>query len=171
MMSLLIPQWSLKRWVRIHPNSSNILISNIAITDTSNALLRGELSAIETYTQVIGKFGPDAGKSNLEGIRADHVANAETLRKMIGESGDQPATRSGLWGSFAATVEGIATLLGESPSLMVLKQGEEHGIRKYEKALDDDEVSDTVKDLIRDKLLPAQEEHLAELARCKMDVA
>lgn len=145
--------------------------SNETITDTCNALLRGELSAIETYNQVIEKFGPDAGESTLEGIRADHVANAESLRGLVGECGEKPATSSGPWGSFATTVEGVATLFGESPALMVLQQGEEHGIRQYEKALDDDELSETVKDLIRDTFLPMQREHLVELQRCKMDAA
>jgi hypothetical protein len=141
--------------------------SNTTITNTCNALLRGELSAIETYTQAIEKFGPDAGGSPLEGIRADHAANAELLRKLVGECGEEPATSSGPWGSFATTVEGVATLFGESPALMVLQQGEEHGIRQYEKALEDVELSQPVKDLILDTLLPAQRKHLVELERCR----
>ena len=141
--------------------------SNETITDTCNALLRGELSAIETYTQAIEKFGTTGGNSSLEDIRADHVVNAESLRELVGECGDEPATSSGPWGTFATTVEGVATLLGESPALMVLKQGEEHGIRKYEEALDDDDLSEDVKELIRYTLLPAQRKHLVELERCK----
>jgi hypothetical protein len=54
---------------------------------------------------------------------------------------------------------------------MALQQGEEHGIRQYERALDDDGLSETVKDLIRDTLLPAQREHLVQLGRCKMNAA
>ena len=145
--------------------------SNESITDTCNKLLRGELSAIETYTQAIDKFAPDAGGSPLEGIRADHVANAGSLRKLVGECGEEPATSSGPWGSFATTVEGVATLLGESPALMILQQGEEHGIREYEEALDDDDLSESVKDLIRETLLPAQREHLVTLERCKTNAA
>lgn len=145
--------------------------TNEAITDTCNALLRGEISAIETYTQAIEKFGSDAGEHTLKGIRADHVANAESLRSLVGECGEGPATSSGPWGTFATSVEGVATLFGKSPALMVLQQGEEHGIRQYEQALDDDELSETVKDLIRHTLLPSQREHLAELERCKTDAA
>ncbi|MFA9221665.1 MAG: DUF2383 domain-containing protein, partial [Sediminibacterium sp.] len=106
--------------------------SNETITDTCNAMLRGELSAIETYTQAIEKFGQDAGYSTLEAIRANHVANAESLRKLVGKFGEAPATSSGVWGTFATSVEGVATMLGKSPALLVLKQGEEHGISQYE---------------------------------------
>lgn len=145
--------------------------TNDTITDTCNSLLRGELSAIETYTQAIEKFGPITGDSPLEGIRADHVTNAESLRKLVGECGDKPATSSGPWGTFATTVEGVATLLGESPALMVLKQGEEHGIREYQEALDDDDLSEDVKELIRETLLPAQRDHLVKLEQIKTNVS
>lgn len=140
-------------------------------THTYNALLRGELSAIETYTQAIEKFGTSEGQGPLESIRANHVANTESLRKLVGESGEEPATSSGAWGTFATSVEGVATLLGKSPALLVLQQGEEHGIRQYEEALKDEDLSEAVKNLIRDTLLPAQREHLATLELCKMNAA
>jgi len=62
-------------------------------------------------------------------------------------------------------------LLGESPALTILQQGEQHGINEYEQALDDDDLSESVKDLIRDTLLPAQREHLVILERCKTNAA
>lgn len=141
--------------------------ANETITDACNALLRGELSAIETYTQAIEKFPAIAGVNTLEGIRADHVANADSLRKLVRKCCVETATSSGPWGTFATTIEGVATLLGESPALMVLQQGEEHGIRQYEEALDDDDLSEDIKNLIRDTLLPAQRKHLVELEQCQ----
>jgi hypothetical protein len=145
--------------------------SNETITDTCNALLRGELSATETYTQAIKKFGTSEGQGPLEGIRADHVANAESLRKLVGECGEAPATSSGAWGTFATSVEGFATFLGKSPAMLVLQQGEEHGISQYEEALEDGELSEAVKNLIRNTLLPAQRKHLAALERCNTNAA
>ncbi len=153
------------------PRRKHIMNSNETITDTCNALLRGELSAIETYDQVIDKFGQIGDESPLEAIRADHVANAESLRELVGDCGEEPATSSGVWGTFATTVEGAATLLGESPALAVLQQGEEHGIRQYEKALEDEDLSEDVKTLIRDTLLPTQRVHLVELEQCKTNAA
>ena len=170
MISPFLLSLSLRRWIQAHPNSSNTLISKVANTNTCNALLRGELSAIETYTKVIDKFGPGAGNNNLTGIRANHVANAESLRQFVGECGDEPATRSGLWGSFAVTLEGVAAIFGETPALMILKQGEEHGIRKYMEALDN-ELSESFKDLVRDRILPTQRKHLVELVDLNMKKA
>lgn len=140
---------------------------NDTITTTCNALLRGELSAIETYTQAIKKFGDSTGDSILESIREDHEASADALREVIGESGEAAITSSGPWGTFATAVEGVATLFGESPALVALQHGEVHGISEYEKALEDEDLDESVKWLIRDELLPALREHLVELERCK----
>lgn len=140
-------------------------------TDTCNALLRGELSAIETYTQAIEKFADTSVDSPLGRIRTDHEASAASLRELIGECGGDYATSSGPWGSFATAVEGVATLFGESPALTILQQGEEHGISEYEDALADDDLDMSVKQLIREELLPAQRAHLVALERCKSGVA
>jgi hypothetical protein len=144
---------------------------NDTITSTCNALLRGELSAIETYTQAIKKFGDSTGDSILESIREDHEASADALREVIGESGEVATTSSGPWGTFATAVEGVATLFGESPALVALQHGEVHGISEYEKALEDEDLDESVKWLIRDELLPALREHLVELERCKSMVS
>lgn len=139
-------------------------------TATCNELLRGELSAIETYTQAIEKFAGESADSPLERIRADHEASAASLRGIIGEFGEQPATSSGPWGTFATTVEGVASLFGESPALVALQHGEVHGISEYEKALDDPELTESTKNLIRAELLPALRAHLVDLERCKAQV-
>ncbi len=141
------------------------------INKTCNELLRGELSAIETYTQAIEKFASNSGDGPLERIRSDHESSAASLRALIGELGDEPDTGSGAWGGFANAVEGAATLLGESPALMILQRGEEHGISEYEEALADENLDESVKELIRDELLPAQRNHLIELERCKTQAA
>lgn len=175
MISPHILPWPLRQWAKYSLNNNQFthktMNSNETITDTCNAMLRGELSAIEAYTQVIEKFLPGAGSFTLEGIRADHMSNAELLRHLVGKFGEKPATSSGPWGSFATAVEGVAGLFGEGTALMALQQGEEHGIRQYERALEDDGLSETVKDLIRDTLLPAQREHLVKLGRYKVDAA
>jgi rubrerythrin len=144
---------------------------NDTIISTIHALLRGELSAIETYTQAIKKFGNNTGDSILESIREDHEASADALREVIGESGEAAITSSGPWGTFATAVEGVATLFGESPALVALQHGEVHGISEYEKALEDEDLDESVKWLIRDELLPALREHLVELERCKSMVS
>lgn len=138
-----------------------------SVSATCNSLLRGELSAIETYTQAIEKYGDNTGDSILESIRDDHESSAAALREIIGDKGKEAVTSSGPWGTFANAVEGVASLFGESPALVILQHGEIHGISEYEKALDDEDLDESVKWLIRDELLPALRDHLVELERCK----
>lgn len=44
--------------------------------------------------------------------------------------------------------------------LSALLQGEEHGIKEYQAALQDKKVSLELKEVIRTKLLPAQQAHI-----------
>ena len=135
--------------------------------DVCNSLLRGELSAIETYTQAIAKFDSDPARPVLEDIRFDHEASASRLRDHIAEMGAEAATDSGAWGEFAKAVEGSAKIFGESAALAALMKGEEHGIDEYEEALRNREVMDEIKTVIRSRLLPALSEHVATLQRLK----
>lgn len=162
--------WSLAQWINnFRLTNYNIMIMNTNETnkETCNAMLRGELSAIETYTQAIEKFGTDVGISYLTDIHASHVANEESLRHLAEKCGAEPVTSSGPWGTFATSVEGVATLLGKAATLLALRQGEEHGVNQYEKALEDQSLSQNIRDFIKYTLLPAQTEHLIQLDLCK----
>lgn len=133
--------------------------------DACNELLRGEISAVETYTRAIEKFGAADEDGMLIRIRADHEETVRELRKLVMEAGGEPSQGSGPWGGFAKAVEGTATLLGETPALKVLQEGEEHGLKEYRDALDDPEVSPDLKALIRDELIPGLNDHIIELQR------
>lgn len=135
--------------------------------DVCNSLLRGELSAVETYNQAIAKFGSDPERRALEGIRAEHQRSVSRLREHLIDMGATPASDSGAWGSFAKAVEGTAKLLGESPALKALEEGEEHGIDEYEEALRNPDVMSEIKTVIRAELLPALSNHIAALARLR----
>lgn len=128
-----------------------------------NKLLRGELSAIETYSQAMEKFASDPENAMLEQIRLEHGENAEVLREHLSEMGAVPDADSGAWGSFAKAIEGTAKLLGESAALTALIEGEQHGIREYEEALDNPGVMEEAKTIIRGVLLPCQFDHVATL--------
>lgn len=135
--------------------------------EACNTMLRGEMSAVETYTQAIEKFGADPSSVFLAGIRASHAANLESLRQIASKSGAEPVTSSGPWGTFATSVEGVATMLGKSAALLALKQGEEHGINQYELAVENESLNEQVRDFISNTLLPAQKEHLLQLEYCR----
>lgn len=133
--------------------------------DTLNALLRGELAATETYQQALAKVGNEAGGADLRRIHAEHRDAANSLRKHVHIFEDRPDQGSGAWGAFAKAVEGVAKLFGSTAALKALKEGEEHGRNAYENALEDPEVSEFVKALISQKLLPQTREHIATLDR------
>ena len=131
--------------------------------DIFNTLLRGEISAVETYTQAIETFDIDGTDTALQRIREDHQQNVFELNKFITEANAEPSNDSGTWGGFTQALEGVATLLGESPALKILQIGEEHGISQYESALANVDVSEAAKSLIKRTLLPPLSDHLIDL--------
>ncbi len=128
-----------------------------------NKLLRGEISAIETYQQALDKFSDTPHRATIAGILDDHRKSADALRKHITDMGGTPDSASGLWGEFVKAVEGTAALMGDSPAIAVLKQGEEHGISEYKEAINDPEVMDEAKVMYRDTLIPRLQKHIAVL--------
>ena len=133
--------------------------------DTLNCLLRGELSAIETYSQAIHKLSGSGPHPLLATMRSEHQQSVAILRRLIRERGADPVTDSGIWGVFAKAVESAAAALGTGPAVAALKQGEEHGMNEYQKALNDENLEPTVKETIRNELLPSVERHLLNLVR------
>ena len=128
-----------------------------------NSLLRGELSAVETYDQALEKYAATPAAGELGRIRSQHSTAAARLAANVREMGGVPETGSGVWGTFATTVQGTANLFGEGSALQSLKQGEEKGRRDYEDALENDEVMEDCKMMIRTELLPPIHSHISIL--------
>lgn len=139
--------------------------TTIETTGTLDSLLRGELSAIETYSQAIHKFPDSPFLSDLHSIRSEHQNNVGILRRLINRSQGDPPTSSGAWGAFAKAVEGTAAALSESLALKALQEGEGHGIREYEEALEKEDISPSAQAAIREELLPSLHEHVQALER------
>lgn len=133
--------------------------------DICNKLLRGERSAVETYDEVIGKFGGEPVLTDLHRLRDEHLNAVNTLEENVRSMGGHPDGSAGAWGSFARTVQNAANLFGEGSALEALRKGEESGLGDFEKALDDDEVMPECKSLIHERLLPKTTEHIATLER------
>lgn len=128
-----------------------------------NSLLRGELSAIETYGQAIRKHSDSPAAERLRDIRSEHITAAKLLADNVREMGGEPETDSGGWGVFAKTVQGAANLFGPGSAIESLQKGEEAGRGDYESALANDEVMAECKAMISDKLLPAVRSHISQL--------
>jgi len=147
-------------------NSMNGANTNMGDTGETvrqlNSLLRGEISAAETYRMAIDKVADtDASGANaglLREIQEEHGRAAQEIRDRIQELGGEASDSSGAWGAWAKTVQGTMNLFGDASSLKALKEGEEHGLKDYQESLDG--VDPSSKQLINNQLIPAQQRHI-----------
>ena len=130
--------------------------------DQLNSLLRGEISAAETYRMAIDKISEsDSASANgglLREIQAEHGRAAQSIRDRIRELGGEAADSSGAWGVWAKTVQETMNLFGDTSSLKSLKEGEEHGLKDYEQALPQLDASSA--QLVSNQYIPAQQRHI-----------
>jgi uncharacterized protein (TIGR02284 family) len=129
-----------------------------------NSLLRGEMSAIETYRQALEKAGTEPGAQDLHRCAKDHRDAADQLWHHIEQHGGKPSEGSGAWGSWAKAVEGTAKLFGNAAALKALKEGEEHGLKDYQSALENKDMAPECLALLRG-LVEKQNAHIAALDR------
>jgi len=131
-----------------------------------NRLLRGELSAVETYQQALESVSSQTAISELERISSEHLQAVDMLREQIRQFGGIADESSGAWGLWAKTVEGTANLFGDAASLKALKEGEEHGLKEYQAIMDDPDLLPEFKSLLTERLQLRQKEHIETLDRC-----
>ncbi len=130
-----------------------------------DVILRGELAAVETYDQVLEKFAGKLTSSDLIKVRDEHKQHITLLNEQLVKFGATPSTTSGTWGTFTGAVTSVAKLIGPETALAALKQGEEHGIAQYEKAIERKDLSAETIALLRTELLPQSHAHVASLDR------
>jgi len=130
-----------------------------------NSFLRGEISAVETYRQALDKVNDAQARRELEQCHVSHQHRVDMLRTRIIELGGEPTVSSGAWGAFAKAAEGSAAALGERAAIDVLEQGEDHGLKDYQKHLEDLDV--TSRTFVAQELLPEQERTHSTLAALK----
>ncbi|MBX3040275.1 MAG: DUF2383 domain-containing protein [Bdellovibrionaceae bacterium] len=133
------------------------------IADKINKVLRGELSAVEAYDQVLESFSEEPETSLLLHFRTEHDDSVRELKAMIQHEGRDPSEDSGVWGTVVSAIIGAGKLFGNHAALVALKEGEERGLEDYEALLQEDELGAEDRDIIRNKLIPRQEKHIALL--------
>ena len=122
---------------------------------TLNSFLRGELSARETYSIVLDKYGESVrGMDVLLANRASHEERITRLTYEIVARGGEASEESGAWGALAKMVEGVAAVIGYEAALVTLEEGEDHGQKAYERDLD--MMSAACRELCRSYLIPEQ---------------
>jgi uncharacterized protein (TIGR02284 family) len=132
-----------------------------------NELLRGEISAAETYKMAMDKiekndrFQPRIDM--LHEMQRDHGAAAQRLREQIRALGGEADNDSGAWGAWAKLTQGTSNLFGDKAALKSLKEGEEHGMKDYERTLKDG--LDPGAEQLVSQLLSQQRQHVETLDR------
>jgi uncharacterized protein (TIGR02284 family) len=122
--------------------------------DKLNGLLKGELSAVETYRQALEKIQDSGAKEVLKNCHMCHSGRVDTLVAKVVEFGGKPPENSGAWGTFAKLIEGSATAFGDKAAIAVLEEGEDKGLADYKKLLAD---SSTDVKAVAASLMPKQE--------------
>ncbi len=141
------------------------MIDNDKVVGHLNSFLRGELSAAETYRQAISRVEDAPTRVTLEEAHRSHAQRVQALRDRIRELGGQPAESSGAWGMFAKLVEGGAKAFGAKAAVAALEEGEDHGLKDYQKDLGELDLQS--RQLVEQTLLPAQQQTHATLSRLK----
>ncbi len=125
--------------------------------DSLNGLLRGEISAVETYSQARERITLPVVTPTLQDGQIAHQMRVQQLIDKIQSLGGEPSDGAGAWGAFANFLEGSAGLLGDKASVDMLEEGEDHGLQVYRDEIENCEDG-AVRSFIKDELLPAQEE-------------
>lgn len=123
-------------------------------------LIRGEMAAVKSYNQVLEDVKDKNERAKLEKIKLDHENAVSKLKGFASGDVKEDTEGAGAWGAFASAWTGGAKLMGNETALKALSQGEEHGVKEYKEALEDDNVRPELKQMIRTQFLPKQEEHL-----------
>jgi len=134
-------------------------------TDTLNCLLRGQLSAVETYDRAMEKLEDQHVLADLHRIREEHARAASLLREKVIQFGGMPVESPGPWSAFTAVTTDAGQGIGPATALCALRQGEEHVINEDEDSLKHEDVNAECKNLIRTELLPNGRNQVAELNR------
>lgn len=118
-----------------------------------NSMLRGELSAVETYRQCIDKMDEPTVKQQLATLRCSHVTRATKLSNRVRQLGGEPEQSSGAWGTFAKLVEGGAKALGKTAAISALEEGEDHGKKVYDEL---NALTPSTRAFVQTELVPEQ---------------
>jgi hypothetical protein len=134
--------------------------------ETLNDLLRGELSAVESYDRALPAVeDKPALRSDLQECRASHELRVERIRRAILDVGGEPAHASGAWGLFSKAVAGGARALGWKTVITTLEEGEDHGLTAYGNAMP--RLDERLRKLVSTELYPEQQHTHGVMAALK----
>lgn len=125
-------------------------------TDGLNALLRGELAAVNAYQRALrsaeGAGAADAGQ--ILRFASEHQRAVAALQAAVRELGGVPTSEAATWGAFAR--------LRDTATLRELLAGERSSLGLYESAAGF--IEGTAREFVTLELIPRQREHIAGLS-------
>lgn len=95
-------------------------------------LVRGEMSAVETYELALKSVNHVGLHRTLQEILVSHEKRIPQLREKIIALGGEAPTSSGVWGTFAKVFQAGADLLGDRAAIAALEEGEDRGVALYD---------------------------------------
>lgn len=128
---------------------------NAQAVEDLNALLKGELSAVETYSQALEKVENERIASVFSDCLASHKTRVEKLQNAITEYGGTPESETGIWGSWSKILAGGAAALGDKASIAALEEEEDQHSSDYEWRLVN--MHGEHRNLVKEELLPEQQ--------------
>jgi hypothetical protein len=131
-----------------------------------NALLRGELSAVEIYRYTYDRVRNPRFRACLDDCMQSHARRVQLLRRRIQALGGIPTRSSGTWGIFAMTIALCADLFGITGAVAALELGEARGHITYLRALP--KLAPQARAFVEAQLMPPQaltHEWIQELKR------
>lgn len=128
-------------------------------------ILKGELSAVQAYDQVIRKFADEKFRvlELLKSIAQDHDEAAFDIKQLLRDEGVEPESETGTWGMIVQAVVVSAGLFGGTGALLALRRGEEYGLRQYQDALSEGEITSS-SDYVQYRSIPTQQLHIDRLS-------
>lgn len=119
-----------------------------------NALLKGELAAINSYSKALEGVKDPKLRETLKDCQTSHQVRAEKLERIICEDGETPECNTGSWGSFANFVIDGAKAVGDKAILAAIEEGEDVGSNDYEWRLVS--MHGPRRSFVKEELLPEQ---------------
>ncbi len=119
-----------------------------------NSLLRAELSACDSYGEVLKSIGEMHFREVLADCQQSHERRARLLTQRIAELGGEPVQETGIWGTVARLITKGATKVGYEATVAALKEGENLEMKEYRHCID---TVDTANARFVAGMLPDQE--------------
>ncbi|NCN27181.1 DUF2383 domain-containing protein [bacterium] len=126
-------------------------------------IFQGELAAVNAYETVIAKVDQEPVAKRLRDIKSQHEKASQLLKGWLQLEGQSTPKDAGTWGSFTKSLTKASSVLGEYSALAILKQGEEHGRRKYKELLSKADLTRSVREAISTQMLPLHDIHISSL--------